>query len=73
MKNRTTAMQLKKSRFQFVSDIIAELRKVVWPTRDEAIRLSIMVAAVCAAVGLLLGALDFGFSELVTKVLLGVR
>ncbi len=73
MKNRAPAAQPKKSRFQFVNDVLAELRKVVWPTRKEAIRLSIMVAAICAAVGLVLGAIDYGFSELVTRVFLGVK
>ena len=61
----------KKSRFAFVGDIIGELRKVVWPTRREALRLTAMVLAVCVGVGLLLGAIDYGFAELVAKVFLG--
>lgn len=61
----------KKSRFAFIRDVIDELRKVVWPTRRDAIRLTIMVIAVCAAVGLFLGALDYGFAELVSKIFLG--
>ena len=48
-----------------------ELKKVVWPTRREAIRLTIMVLAICVVVGIFLGAIDYGFSELVTKVFLG--
>jgi len=60
-----------RSRFAFIRDIIDELRKVVWPTRRDAIRLTIMVIAVCAAVGLFLGALDYGFAELVSKIFLG--
>jgi protein translocase subunit secE/sec61 gamma len=31
-----------------------ELRKVVWPTREETIRLTIVVIAVSAAIGMLL-------------------
>lgn len=31
-----------------------ELRKVVWPTREETIRLTIVVIAVSAAIGVLL-------------------
>jgi len=34
-------------------------------------RLTVMVLAVCVVVGLLLGAIDYGFSELVAKVFLG--
>ena len=63
--------KLKKSRFAFVRDIIDELRKVTWPTRRETIRLSIMVLIVCAVVGIFLGAVDYGFAELVGKVFLG--
>jgi len=60
----------KRSRFAFVGDIVGELRKVVWPTRREALRLTAMVLAVCVSVGLLLGAIDYGFAELVAKVFL---
>ncbi|MBM4445891.1 MAG: preprotein translocase subunit SecE [Chloroflexi bacterium] len=61
----------KRSRFAFIGDIIGELRKVTWPSRRDTIRLTIMVLIVCVAVGLFLGALDYGFAELVAKVLLG--
>jgi preprotein translocase subunit SecE len=67
----STSVKPKKSRFAFVVDIISELRKVVWPTRQEAVRLTIMVIGVCAAVGIFLGAVDYGFAELITKVFLG--
>jgi preprotein translocase subunit SecE len=60
----------KRSRFAFIGDIIGELRKVTWPSRRDTIRLTIMVIVVCFVVGLFLGALDFGFAELVAKVLL---
>ncbi len=54
----------KKSRFHFPVEVVAELRKAHWPTREEALRLSILVLAVCVAVGLILGALDLGFTRL---------
>lgn len=63
-------MKPKRSRFAFISNIIGELRKVVWPTRRETIRLTAMVLAVCVVVGLLLGSIDYGFAELVAKVFL---
>jgi len=55
----------------WMGEIIAELRKVVWPTRQEAIRLTIMVLIVCLIVGIILGTLDYGFTQLVRKVFLG--
>jgi preprotein translocase subunit SecE len=54
----------KKSRFHFLVEVVAELRKAHWPTRQEALRLSLMVLAVCVAVGLILGALDLAFTNL---------
>ena len=58
------------SRFRFIGETVAELKKVVWPTRQEAIRLTIMVLIVCLVVGLILGALDYGFTHLVEKFFL---
>ncbi|MFC1925984.1 preprotein translocase subunit SecE [Chloroflexota bacterium] len=62
-----------KSRFRLfasVGDIISELRRVVWPTREEAIRLTIMVLIVCIIVGVFLGVIDYGFTKLVTGAFL---
>ena len=56
--------------FAFVGDIIAELRRVVWPTREETLRLTVMVLIVCIILGAFLGALDYGFTELVTRLFL---
>ncbi len=54
----------RKSRFSFFSEVVAELRKAHWPTRQEALRLSLLVLVVCAVVGAILGALDYGFYRL---------
>lgn len=70
-KNQPPITKAKKSRFSAIGDIIGELRKVVWPTRREALRLSFLVLIVCVVVGIFLGALDYGFAELVAKVFLG--
>ena len=68
---QTQSGKPKRSRFAFIREIIDELRKVTWPTRRETIRLTLMVLAICAAMGIFLGALDYGFSELVARVFLG--
>ncbi len=60
----TKSAPAKKSRFSFFPEVIAELRKAHWPTRQEALRLSILVFIVCAIVGGILGALDLGFTRL---------
>ncbi|MGD0354890.1 MAG: preprotein translocase subunit SecE [Dehalococcoidia bacterium] len=61
----------KKRGFTFFSDIVGELRKTVWPTRQETIRLTAIVIGICLFMALVLGTLDYGFSELVAKVFLG--
>ena len=73
MKTRPPVSQPKKSSFRFIGETISELKKVVWPTRQEAIRLTLIVMAVCFVAGLVLGAIDYGFTELVTNVFLRVR
>lgn len=61
----------KKSRFSFFAEVVAELRKAHWPSRQEALRLSVLVFIVCATVGAILGALDYGFFRLFSDLLLG--
>ena len=55
--------------FQMLGEIVAELRRVTWPTRQETMRLTIMVIMVSAAVGAFLGFVDLGFSRLFTLIL----
>ena len=61
----------KRSRFRFIGETIAELRKVVWLSRREVVYLSGLVLIVSIAAGLILGAIDYGFTGLVEKVFLG--
>ncbi len=61
----------KRSRFRFIGEIIAELRKVVWLSRREAAYLTFLVLVVTAAVGIMLGAFDWGFAQIVDKFFLG--
>ena len=58
-------------RFRFISDTIAELKKVVWLSRQELAYLTTLVLIISISVGLVLGAIDYGFSKLVNIVFLG--
>jgi preprotein translocase subunit SecE len=60
----TKSAPAKKSRFSFFAEVIAELRKAHWPTRQEALRLSLLVLLVCGVVGAILGGLDYVFTRL---------
>ena len=59
------------SRFRFIGEIIAELKKVVWLTKREAAYLTLLVLIVAITVGLVLGAVDYGFANLVDKLFIG--
>jgi preprotein translocase SecE subunit len=61
----------KRSRFRLIGEIIAELKKVVWLSRREAAYLTLLVLLVTAAVGVMLGAFDWGFTKIVDKFFLG--
>jgi preprotein translocase subunit SecE len=49
----------------YFKDTRGELRKVSWPTRENATRLTLIVLGVTVAMAILLGAVDFIFSTLV--------
>ncbi|MGQ9681486.1 MAG: preprotein translocase subunit SecE [Anaerolineae bacterium] len=53
---------------RYLRETRAELRKVVWPTRREATRLSIIVVSVTVAMSIFLGGLDYVFSRLIGLV-----
>jgi len=49
---------------RFFGEVISELKKVTWPTRQETIRLTLLVIAVSVAIGVVLGGLDLLFTRL---------
>jgi preprotein translocase subunit SecE len=48
---------------RFYRETVGELRKVTWPTRQEAINLTGIVLLVTFGMALFLGALDYLFSR----------
>jgi preprotein translocase subunit SecE len=54
---------------KFSRETIAELRKVSWPTRSEAIQLTRVVLIVIFVMGAFLGLLDYAFSQLFGLIL----
>lgn len=51
-----------------IRDIMSELRKVTWPTREETRNLTIVVIGITAVIGSALGALDALLQFLYTSV-----
>jgi len=65
------AAQKKQSRglAKFYRETTAELKKVSWPTRAEAIHLSKVVLIVIFVMGAFLGLLDYAFTQLFGLIL----
>jgi preprotein translocase subunit SecE len=59
---------LRRLQPRFVADIIAELRKVTWPTFAETRYLSVVVAIVAVSVGVFLGGVDLLFGWVIGKL-----
>lgn len=54
----------------FLSDVVEELKKVSWPTKNKTIRLTIIVISISLIIGLYIGIIDVLLTkalELVTK------
>lgn len=54
--------QSKNPVINYFHDSYEELKKVTWPTRNHAIRLTLIVIGFCVAVSILIGVLDNGFN-----------
>ena len=71
MTQRTVAKRSGFRLFRYIGDIISELRKVVWLTRRETAYLTGLVLVVSVTAGIVLGAIDYGFTGLIDKIFLG--
>jgi preprotein translocase subunit SecE len=54
---------------RFLGEVRSEAAKVTWPTRNETIKLTIIVVVVSAAVSAYAFGLDFMFQEIIKKLL----
>jgi preprotein translocase subunit SecE len=57
---KATSMKL-TSPIQFIRESIGELKKVNWPTRNETIKLTVVVVAISLIVGVFIGGTDLLF------------
>ena len=71
MTSQGAAAKKGSQRFKFISETIAELKKVVWLSRPDVIKLTGYVLIVVIVVGAFLGVIDFGFAKLVDGLFLG--
>lgn len=54
--------------FKFFYEAKDELNQIVWPTREQTIRYTVLVIIVTVAVGLFLGGFDYILTLLTTQV-----
>ena len=55
--------------FDFFKEARSELEKVVWPSREQTIKLTIMVIVVTIAVGLFVSGIDFIFANIAQRII----
>jgi preprotein translocase subunit SecE len=54
---------------KFVRETYDELKQVVWPTRNDVIRLTLIVIALSVLMGLYIGGLDWVFAKVMELLL----
>ena len=52
----------------FIRQVLAELKKVVWPTREQLVTYTAVVIVFVTVLALVVSALDLGFTKLVLLI-----
>ncbi len=72
--SRTAAHPRPRGVLRFVPplflEVVTELRKVTWPSRQETYHLTLVVIVVAIVVGAILGGIDYGFAWLIDKLII---
>jgi preprotein translocase subunit SecE len=55
---------------RFLMDVVSELRKVIWPKREDVTHLTFVIVIVTILIGAVLGLIDISFSWLIDKAIL---
>ena len=58
---------------EFVQEVLAEFRKVTWPSRQELVNSTVVVIVVTVVLSLFLGAVDIVLARVVEWILSGGR
>ncbi|MCZ6539169.1 MAG: preprotein translocase subunit SecE [Chloroflexi bacterium] len=53
---------------RFFGEVFSELRKVSWPSRQEATRLTVLVIALSTTIGIFLGLIDMLFARVLSVI-----
>ncbi|MFH1639561.1 MAG: preprotein translocase subunit SecE [Chloroflexota bacterium] len=71
MTRNVASVKQGRSRFRYFGEIISELKKVVWLSRREVAYLTALVLIVTIIFAIILGTVDFGFSNLIDAIFMG--
>jgi preprotein translocase subunit SecE len=52
----------------FLREVRSEMERVNWPTKDQTIRLTTIVIALTLGIGLYIGLLDVGLTQVTSKL-----
>jgi len=58
-----------KNPVKFLKQVETELKKVVWPTKKEAGKMTAVVISVSLVVGSFIGFLDFAFTKVMQSII----
>lgn len=59
----------RKNFVKFFKEVRAELKKVIWPTREQLVNNTITVLAACLIIGAIIWIVDFGLTQVVQLTL----
>ena len=68
MKTQTILEFIKKAK-QYLYEVKAELRKIVWPERDKATKTTYVVVIFIILVTIFLGLIDISFSKIISYLI----
>jgi preprotein translocase subunit SecE len=54
---------------EFIREVVAEFRKVTWPSRAELLNSTTVVVAVTVVIAFFLGGVDIGLARIVERIL----
>ncbi len=56
-----------KGIIKFFEEVRSELKKVTWPSKDETVRMTIVVIITTIIVGAYVGVIDYGLTKILGK------
>jgi preprotein translocase subunit SecE len=68
VRSRSSSSEKRTSPATFYRQVVAELRKVVWPTQQQLVTYFVVVLVFVVVIMAIVSLLDLGFGKLVFKV-----